>query len=186
MDLPFDLIDMECYPSIKSGRFHMQTSRGGVRARRCWRSKSPERVLDEFEHVLNKYPNINCLDLIDDNYFVDKSRVEAICKGMLERGIDATWRADCRFDYMSSYEESFIKLLEKSGCIELNFGAETGSARLLELIHKDVTTNMMFKSVEKLRDYALSIEPYVFWMSGLPEETESDLEKTYRVMERLS
>ena len=196
VNLPYDLIDMERYPSIKSGRFHIQTSRGcphrcgfcynTVFNKRCWRSKSTERVLNEFEFVLDKYPQIKCLDLIDDNYFVDKSRVENICKGMIERGIDTTWRADCRFDYMSNYEESFIRLLEKSGCIELNFGAETGSDHLLELIHKDVTTDMMFKSVEKLRDYAPSIEPYVFWMSRLPDETESDLEKTYKVMERLS
>jgi anaerobic magnesium-protoporphyrin IX monomethyl ester cyclase len=196
LELPYDLIDGTRYPSIKSGRFHIQTSRGCPH--RCgfcyntifnhgnWRCKSPNRVLDEFENVLEKHPNVRCLDIIDDNYFVDEARVESICRGMIERGIDTKWRADCRFDYMSRYNENFIRLLEKSGCIELNFGAETGSKRLLELIHKDVTPEMMFKSVEKLRDYTPSIEPYVFWMSGLPKETEDDLEETYRVMEKLS
>ena len=196
MDLPYDLIDVEKYPSIRSGRFHIQTSRGcphrcgfcynSIFNKRSWRCKSIERVLDEFELVLEKHPNTKCLDIIDDNYFVDQARVEAICRGMLERRIDIDWRADCRFDYMSRYDEDFIRLLEKSGCIELNFGAETGSKRLLDLIHKDVIPEMMFKSVEKLRDYAPSIEPYVFWMSGLPTESEGDLEETYRVMERLS
>jgi anaerobic magnesium-protoporphyrin IX monomethyl ester cyclase len=196
IDLPYDLIDEEHYPSTKSGRFHIQTSRGcphrcgfcynSIFNKSSWRCKSVEHVLDEFEFVLEKHPGTKCLDIIDDNYFVNEARVEAICRGMIERGINATWRADCRFDYMSRYSESFIKLLEKSGCIELNFGAETGSERLLDLIHKDVTPEMMFKSVEKLRENAPTIEPYVFWMSGLPKETESDLMETYKVMEKLS
>ena len=196
IDLPYELIDADHYPSFKSGRFHIQTSRGcphrcgfcynSVFNKRTWRCKSVERVLDEFEFVHEKHPDMRCLDIIDDNYFVDEARVEAICRGMLERDIDVTWRADCRFDYMSRYGENFIRLLEKSGCVELNFGAETGSERLLELIHKDVSTEMMFKSVEKLRDFAPTIEPYVFWMSGLPKETEEDSKETYRVMERLS
>ncbi len=196
INLPYELINTENYPSFKSGRFHIQTSRGcphrcgfcynSVFNKHGWRSKSIERVLDEFELILEKYPTTKCLDIIDDNYFVEGARVESICRGMLERGIDTTWRADCRFDYMSRYDENFLRLLEKSGCVELNFGAETGSEHLLELIHKDVTPEMMFKSVEKLRDYAPSIEPYVFWMSGLPKETEGDLEETYRVMETLS
>jgi len=196
VELPYDLIDVGRYPSMRSGRFHLQTSRGcphrcgfcynSIFNKRGWRCKSVERVLDEFELVLEKHPDIKCLDIIDDNYFVDQARVEAVCRGMLKRGIDAAWRADCRFDYMSRYDEGFIRLLERSGCTELNFGAETGSPRLLDLIHKDVTPEMMFKSVEKLRDWAPSIEPFVFWMSGLPDETEGDLEDTYRVMEGMS
>jgi radical SAM superfamily enzyme YgiQ (UPF0313 family) len=112
--------------------------------------------------------------------------VEEICEGILARGIDKSWRADCRFDYMSRYNDDFLTLLEKSRCVELNFGAETGSKRLLSLINKDVTPEMMYDSVEKLKKNAPTIEPYVFWMSGLPTETEDDLKETYTVMEKLS
>jgi len=196
VDLPFDLLLMDRYPSLRAGRFHIQTSRGcphrcgfcynTIFNKRLWRGKSPERVLDEIENVIGKFPNVKCIDIIDDNFFVDKKRVEDICRALIDRRIDVTWRANCRFDYMSRYDEGFIALCEKSGCVELNFGAETGSDRLLSLVEKDVTPAQMVQSVENLRNWGPSIEPYVFWMSGLPGETKEDLRKTYAVMDKLS
>lgn len=196
VDLPFDLLLMERYPSFRAGRFHVQTSRGcphrcgfcynSIFNKRLWRGKSQERVLDEIEYVIGKFPNVKCIDIIDDNFFVDKNRVEGICREMIDRRIDVTWRANCRFDYMSRYDMNFIALLEKSGCVELNFGAETGSDRLLSLVEKDVTPAQMVQSVENLRNWGPSIEPYAFWMSGLPGETKEDLRKTYEVMDKLS
>ena len=62
IDLPYDLLQMDKYPSFKSGRFHIQTSRGCPH--RCgfcyntnfnknrWRGKSAKRVLDEIEYIL--------------------------------------------------------------------------------------------------------------------------------------
>ena len=129
---------------------------------------------------------MNCIDPIDDNFFVDKKRVEDICTGLRNRQINVTWRANCRFDYMSHYDKDFIGLLEKSGCVELDFGAETGSQRLLSFIDKCITPDQMTKSVENLRNWGPSIEPYVSWMSGLPTETEEDLRQTFDLMDKMS
>jgi radical SAM superfamily enzyme YgiQ (UPF0313 family) len=86
---------------------------------------------------------------------------------------------------MSNYEKDFVELLQKSNCIELNFGAETGSKRLLSLIGKRVTRNQMVQAMQNLNDYAPSIEPYVFWMSGFPTETKSDLYATFDLIDEL-
>ena len=138
------------------------------------------------EHLIWKFGKVTCFDIIDDNYFVDKRRVEAICNGMVSRGIDVPWRADCRFDYMSSYDKDFITLLEKSRCMELNFGAETGSDRLLKAIKKDITPGQMIISLKKLKDWSPTISPYIFWMSGFPTESRKDLDETFGLMDNLS
>ena len=135
---------------------------------------------------LGNFPHIKIIDPIDDNFFVDQKRVMDICQEILNRKIKVSWRANCRFDYMSEYSKDFIELLAKSGCNEIDFGGETGSERLLSLIDKDVTTEQMIRSVEKLRKWAPSIEPFVSWMSGLPTETEDDLMKTCDLMDRMS
>jgi radical SAM superfamily enzyme YgiQ (UPF0313 family) len=196
IDLPYDLLHMEKYPSFREGRFHIQTSRGcphgcgfcynSVFNKNKWRAKSSERVLDEIEHILSRFPHVKCIDPIDDNFFVDKKRVEDICRGLIERQIAITWRANCRFDYMSRYDRSFISLLQESGCVELDFGAETGSDRLLSFIGKGVTPDQMIKTVDNLKKWAPSIEPYVSWMSGLPTETDEDLRLTFDLMDRMS
>jgi radical SAM superfamily enzyme YgiQ (UPF0313 family) len=95
------------------------------------------------------------------------------------------WRANCRFDYVATYDKSFIELLEKAGCVELDFGGETGSNSLQQIICKDVTADEMLQSVKKLQRWAPNIEPYVSWMIGLPEETDHDLAETFNLMDRL-
>jgi len=195
VDLPFDLLQLDKYPSVQSGRFHIQTSRGcpnrcgfcynSIFNKRRWRGKSPERVLDEIEHILNKFPNVRIIDPIDDNVFVDKKRVERICQGIIDRKINVAWRANCRFDYLAAYDKEFVRLLERAGCTELDFGGETGSERLQEMICKDVTADQMVKGVENLKKWAPRIEPYVSWMSGLPTETDDDLKATFSLMDQM-
>jgi radical SAM superfamily enzyme YgiQ (UPF0313 family) len=196
IDLPYDLLQMEKYPSFKAGRFHVQTSRGcphscgfcynAIFNKYKWRAKSSERVLDEIEYIVDKFPHVRCIDPIDDNFFVDRKRVERICNGLIDRRVPVTWRANCRFDYISGYDRGFISLLEKSGCVELDFGAETGSSRLLSFIDKDVTPDQMIKTAVNLKNWASSIEPYASWMCGLPTETDEDLRVTFDLMDEMS
>ncbi len=196
VELPFDLLRLDRYPSLKAGRFHIQTSRGCPHKcgycynmlfnNQLWRAKSAGRVLDEIEHILQKYPHVKIIDPIDDNFFVDKKRVESICRGLIERKFDVAWRANCRFDYLCNYNKEFISLLATSGCTELDFGGETGSERLLTLVRKEITPAQMLKSAENLKNWAPSIKPFVSWMSGLPTETDEDLEKTFNLMDQMS
>ncbi len=193
--LPYELLQMDKYPSFRSGRFHVQTSRGcphrcgfcynSIFNKNKWRGKSAKRVLDEIEFILKKYPHIKIIDPIDDNVFVDEYRVKEICQGIIDRKLAVTWRANCRFDYLATYDKDFLELLEKAGCVELDFGGESGSDRLQQLICKDVTADEMLQSVGNLRRWAPSIEPYVSWMSGLPGETDEDLAETFDLMDRM-
>lgn len=81
--LPYDLLQMDMYPAVKSGRFHIQTSRGCPH--RCgfcyniyfnknkWRAKSANRVIDEIEYILTKFPQVKIIDPVDDNFLLTKN-----------------------------------------------------------------------------------------------------------------
>jgi radical SAM superfamily enzyme YgiQ (UPF0313 family) len=193
--LPYDLLQLDKYPSLKAGRIHIQTSRGCPHRcgfcynilfnRHAWRGKTAARVVDEIVALMKRFPQAKIIDPIDDNFFVDKKRVEEICNGLISRGVKIAWRANCRFDYLSTYDEAFLRLLERSGCVELDFGGETGSVRLQQFICKDVSHQQILQSIENLRKWAPSIEPYASWMSGLPNETNRDLAATFDLMDRM-
>lgn len=196
VELPYDLLKLEKYPTLQSGRFHIQTSRGCPHRcgfcyntdfnKRKWRGKSALHVLDEIEYILNKFPYVKIIDPIDDNFFVDEQRVKDICQGIISRKIKIKWRANCRFDYLSTYDKDFLSLLENAGCMELDFGGESGSSRLQEFVSKDVTAEQILNAVGNLRKWAPSIDPYVSWLSGLPNETYLDLLKTFDLMDKMN
>lgn len=196
IDLPYELFQLDKYPPFRAGRFHIQTSRGCPHRcsycynpafnKRMWRAKSADRVVDEIEYILKKFPEVKIIDTVDDNFFVDRKRVEDICNGMLQRDVKVKWRADCRFDYSSTYHKEFIELLQRAGCMELDFGGESGSQRVQNLIAKDVTPDQMIKSLSNLKEWAPEIEPYISWISGFPTETEEDLNQTLDLMDEMN
>ena len=196
VELPYDLLDLDRYPTLQAGRVHMQTSRGcpsrcgfcynsGFNKRR-WRGKSAARVVDEMEHLLGRFPQVKIVDPVDDNLFVNRRRVADICSALLDRGLKVAWRANCRFDYLAGYDGEFVSLLERAGCRELDFGGESGSEAMQRFVCKDVTAAEILQSVAKLREFAPSIDPFVSWLSGLPGETYADMEQTFDLMDEMA
>lgn len=196
IDLPYDLLELDRYPTLQAGRVHLQTSRGcphgcgfcyntGFNHRR-WRGKSPERVVDEMEALLRRFPQVRVLDPVDDNFFVDRSRVASICELILSRGLRFRWRANCRFDYLAGYDAEFLHLIERAGCIELDFGGESGSAAMQDLVGKDISAEQILTAVEHLARWAPTIDPFVSWLSGLPGETYADMERTFDLMDAMA
>jgi radical SAM superfamily enzyme YgiQ (UPF0313 family) len=164
VELPYDLLYLSKYATLQAGRVHMQTSRGCPH--RCgfcyntdfngrkWRGKSPARVVDEMEALLARFPHVKIIDPVDDNFFVDRRRAEAICNEILSRGVKVAWRANCRFDYLATYDRDFVRLLERAGCMELDFGGESGSVAMQDFVCKDVSAEEMLTSVAHLHEWA--------------------------------
>jgi len=157
--LPYELLKLEQYPTLQSGRFHIQTSRGcphrcgfcynSIFNKKAWRAKSASRVVDEIEYILHKFPYVNIIDPVDDNFFVDQKRVEDICNCMLRRGVKVAWRANCRFDYLAEYPEDFVRLIERAGCKELDFGGERSDVAVRLKFAQMGTNNRSFHLLAK-------------------------------------
>jgi radical SAM superfamily enzyme YgiQ (UPF0313 family) len=194
-ELPYELLKLERYRSFQGGHFYIQTSRGcphmcsfcyNLQFSNCrWRYKNARRVVDEIQYVLTRFEHVNFISFIDDNFFVSRKRVEDICRDIIQRQLNIQWNASCRFDYLARYDKAFIELLEKSGCVQLDFGGESGSDRILRLINKDVIAEQMIKAMENLGRWGSKISPAVTWMGGLPTETEKEFEETCELMDAL-
>ena len=195
VELPYDLLELARYPTLQAGRVHMQTSRGcphrcgfcynTIFNKRRWRGKSPQRVVDEMAHLVERFPGTKIIDPVDDNFFVDRKRVEAICEELVSRGLKVAWRANCRFDYLATYDADFLSLVERAGCIELDFGGESGSVRMQDFVCKDVSADEIVRSVANLHAWAPTIDPFVSWLSGLPGERYADMEQTFDLMDAM-
>jgi anaerobic magnesium-protoporphyrin IX monomethyl ester cyclase len=191
----YDLVDLSKYNLVTpDGRKTLpyQSSRGcphrcafciqTVTNNNVWRAKSAKKTVDEIEFLIDKY-KLHYFGFIDDNFFVNKKRVEEIAREFINRKIDMPWMAECRADYFDRFDEQFLALLARSGLVQVNIGAESGSQRVLNLLNKDITATQVVKSAKLLNDY--EIEPVYCFMVGIPTETRGEINSTVKLAEKL-
>lgn len=140
------------------------------------------RVLAELEVLVEKFDPKH-ITFGEDNFFVNRRRVEEICRGIVSRRFQFTWDSTCKADYICRYDKSFLELVKLSGCKSLNIGGESGSPRMLELIRKGITVEQILLSAQKCLD--AGIEPVYSFIAGLPTESRSDHEATLDLIARL-
>jgi radical SAM superfamily enzyme YgiQ (UPF0313 family) len=117
--------------------------------------------------------NIQSLRFIDDTFTVDKKRVIELCKRMIEEQFNLDWACLSRTD---NIDRELLQWMKRAGCSRIYFGMESGSKRMLEMYHKKFTLEESLEAFALCREE--SIESAAFFMSGHPEESEDDFQKT--------
>lgn len=192
LDLPaYDLIDINRY-SESLEYFSYESSRGCPhRCKFCyvsnfhkkkWRAKSAEKVIRELKEIVRLY-NPKKIDFVEDNFFVDKKRVEKITKGIIKNKFTFRWMGFCRADYISKSDDEFMGLLKKSGCELLSIGVESGSPTMLKKITKDITLEQVMNAARKCIKH--NIMPVMSFIIGTPGETKKEMYETLDFYDKL-
>ncbi len=129
----------------------------------------------ELEHLIDEY-DIQGFSIVDDNFVVARQKVMDICKNIED--LNLYWSALSRVD---TVDEELLDYMATSGCIEIKFGMESGSERLLKLMRKNTTQAKIKKAVDLA--VKAGIEAKVFIIHGYPGE---DLESTQETINLLS
>ncbi len=199
-ETPYHLIDVEkyiakkSYATGKSARsLAFYTSRGCPHRcgfcynkefnRRKWRGKSAKSVVKEMKKLINDY-QINAFEIEDDEFFVDIERARKICELIIRENLNIDIFASCRVNYVAnSMDDRYLKLLYRAGFRTLSFGIESGSERILDLIHKDISINQVFETIKRLKKAGISSKYY--FMAGFPTETIEDFYKTTDLIQKM-
>lgn len=187
----YDLVDMRDYKGIEK-QFDYQSSRGcpfqcgfcynTVFCGSRYRKKSAEKVVEELIYLHDTYGVIN-FGFVDDEFFIEKKRVEAIMDGILASGREFGIIASCRLDIANKFSDSLLGKMKKSGIKQIFFGAESGSSKILEDIQKGITREQIISGARKVAE--AGIRPILSFMSGFPGEDRKDLEKTFDLIYEL-
>lgn len=142
---------------------------------RPYRMQDVEITLKEIRRLKEKY-HVQAIKFAEDNFFVNRKRVKAICEGMKEMGLK--WVGECRADYFRDghVDEELLKLMKQSGCAGFTVGAESGSQRMLNLLKKDIVPEMVVKAAQQC--YKYNFVPSISFIVGMPGETRKDVHKT--------
>ncbi len=185
----YDLVDISKYIGGKSGarRIIYQSSRwcphrckfciNMITGNQKYRSKSPKKVVDEIQFLIEKY-NVNVIDFAEDNFFVDIKRSRGIIQEMIRRGLNTRWGCEFRIDYFrpNFVDEEMLALAQKSGLVNIRLGAESGSQRVLDMLAKDITIEQILTSARMLSKFELNTG-YNFIIAS-PGETKLEMLQT--------
>ncbi len=196
-ELPYNLIDPEPYvcrrPDLGVERyFEVCTSRGCAHHcgfcyidrvhRGCWRGIEADIAVERIKAVVKRF-NLDCVLFREDNFFVQRRRVERIAQTLIDDNVNTKWAASCRINYAANYTREFLDLLKRSGCVQLTFGVESGSDRVLNFIRKDITVEQVLATAGKLKE--VGIRGTYHFMGGFPTETTSEFLDTCRLIDQL-
>jgi radical SAM superfamily enzyme YgiQ (UPF0313 family) len=147
-----------------------------------WRAASAETVLEWTRILVERY-DLDAINFVSDNFFVDPRRVRAICEGLLDLPRSIHWHADMRIDSFLRYDDDLLQLMRQSGCTTMTFGVESGSDRVLQDICKQTTVADVLHAHDRLQRFGF-LANYHF-MIGYPDETTKDLKQTMDLMWKL-
>ena len=139
--------------------------------------------MKEIEHFVNKY-GVREFHIEDLNPTVSDLRIREICDEILKRRLDIIWKIAAGTKAETIKAEETIDLMAKAGCRYISISPETGSSRLLKLMHKPSDLNHLACLVRRMR--RVGIRSQACFVIGYPGETEDDLQMTWNLIRDLS
>ncbi len=142
------------------------------------RYHSQEYVESEIRELISTYKNLEGLHLVDDTFTLNEKRVLAICRVL--KKFDLRWFAQAR---VGTLNHSMLSSMERSGCVGLGFGVESGSERVLRALNKSIRVEDTIKTFDMCKE--VGIKTFANVIIGSPEEEREDIELTDKLLGRI-
>lgn len=134
--------------------------------------RSPTSIIDEMRHIRDA--SGADLFLFQDEFFVSsKHSVMAFCDALERSDLKIRYKA---FGRVNLTDRETMDALVRTGCVELRYGIESGSDRILEMTEKGFTTAEAVKVVSEATTVFPRVDAFFIW--GFPFETMEDFYQT--------
>jgi len=186
---PIESLDTLVHPSKYFIFQHLAMSRGCpgsctfCGSPRFWGNKqvrvhSPEWFAHEIEVLSQK--GVSHFYISDDTFTMDKQRVMAFCRLIVQKKLSITWNAISRVDYI---DEDLLLAMRKAGCIQLSFGVESGSVKIRTTLGKPIPQEKIIHTFSLTAAYG--ILPRAYFIYGSPGETDQTIEDSIDLLSRI-
>lgn len=143
-----------------------------------FRSRSVKNIVDEIEECVAL--GIEDFFFFDDTFTMDKERVYKICREIKQRRLKISFAVRSRIDLIN---EKMLRTLNDAGCERIQYGLESSSQRILDIIQKGIRIEQIEKNIRISKKAGLIT--YADFMIGLPEESKKDILKTIEFAKKL-
>ena len=136
------------------------------------RARSVPMIMAELEDAVNKY-GVHHVFFFDDTFTLSRDRVMQLCKEIIDRKLDLTWKTETRVDLV---DPELLALMKKAGCVSISFGVESGSDRVLKVIKKAHDIAAARRGIQMCKDAGISVVIYI--IIGFLGDDEQSVQET--------
>lgn len=138
------------------------------------RIRSVESVISEIKVLKERY-NLDFVMFSDPVFMTDKQWVINLCNKIISEKLNIKWASAGRVNLVDA---DLLKKMKSAGCIYINFGIESGSQKMLNIIKKGVTVKQAADAIKLTRESKIIVSTN--FMMGFPEETKETLDETIK------
>ncbi|HEY7531807.1 MAG TPA: radical SAM protein [Nitrospiraceae bacterium] len=144
-----------------------------------WRARSAEHVVQELKYLQEH--GYGSVYFVDDHFLLQPKRIESICSGVMDAGLNIQWGIEGRVD---SVAQHLFPAMAKARCRTVMFGIESGSQKILDRLKKEQTLNEVTTAVGNAKRAGIEIV-HGFFTVGNPDETVEDMRATFDFASKL-
>jgi radical SAM superfamily enzyme YgiQ (UPF0313 family) len=148
---------------------------------RNYRAKDPKNILAQITYLNRKY-NKSFFYFNDCLINANTKNLEKLCDLIISSGLKINWKG--KIYPSDELNLNLLKKMKKSGCVDLEWGIETASNRLLSDMGRKYTIEMVLKNIKDA--HSAQIVSHTFWMVGFPTESEEDFNMTLDFVKKYS
>jgi len=145
------------------------------------RYRPVESVIDEIKVLLAKYGDkINTFYFWDDILIWDREWILEFCDSLHREKLVINWTCN---GHVNKVEPRLMARIRDAGCINVRFGIESGSQRILDSLHKGVKVEDALEALRVCLDAGLNLTTYI--MVGMTGENHESINETINFFKRL-
>jgi len=138
------------------------------------RCRNYANLYSEIQLLRDNY-GVEAIWFADDILTISREHIRTICR--VTKDLSVYWGCQARVD---SIDEEVVREMKSSGCLQLDFGVESGSDRILkEIINKKTTVAQAKKAFQICSK--LGMRTLANLMIGLPTETREEMNETIKL-----
>ena len=147
-----------------------------------WVARDPADVVAEIKHYIATYGASN-FDFQDLTAVIKKTWIVDFCQRLLAERLPITWQLPSG-TRSEALDDEVLRLLVRSGCTNITYAPESGSASTLQRIKKKVDRDRIAGSMRSAVKAGCNVKAnFVF---GFPGDTYRDLLASFRFIARLA
>ncbi|MDK2743734.1 MAG: radical SAM protein [Nitrospira sp. BO4] len=143
-----------------------------------YRSKKIQDILADITYLRDKY-GVKHFHFTDESY--PPALFRKLSRGLVESNMDIFWTTHMRFE-KSLLEDAVWQDAKESGCRYLHFGYESGVERVLQLMDKATTAEVMTKHLKLTAE--AGIWNHCMGFFGFPGETKEEAWQSVQFLEQ--